>query len=169
MDDEKSAWINKETDETVVEKGGTYLLRNDSVKNYFLQAVSLETLHLKILQYLQENVCAGVYIWYRVIGLRVSRFTKINTPRRVFSGQLCENLKSINFVKHLWMATPECQRWFVDLSFLIHAIRFIIHTLAATYKSQMCDRRLWNNQLNHDYCGEITDNISNFPANLPSG
>ena len=63
MGDEKSAWINKETDETVVEKGGTYLLRNDSVKNYFLQAVSLETLHLKILQYLQENVCAGVYIW----------------------------------------------------------------------------------------------------------
>ena len=39
--------INKEADETVVEKGGTYLLRNDSVKYYFLQAVSHRNVALK--------------------------------------------------------------------------------------------------------------------------
>ena len=63
MDDEKSAWINKETDETVVEKGGTYLLRNDSVKNYFLQAVSHRNVALKNFAiFTGKCLCRSLYL-----------------------------------------------------------------------------------------------------------
>ena len=57
MDDEKSVWINKETDETVVEKGGTYLVLNNGVKKDFLQVVSHKNATLK-----NFAISAGKYL-----------------------------------------------------------------------------------------------------------
>ena len=54
-------WINKETGETVVEKGGTYLVLNNSAKKDFLQAVSHKNVALKNFAISTGNICAGVY------------------------------------------------------------------------------------------------------------
>ena len=75
MDDEKSMWINKETDETVAEKGGTYLVLNNSVKKDFLQTVSHKNVALKNFAISTGNICAEVYFWQNWL-LRVCRFTK---------------------------------------------------------------------------------------------
>ena len=108
MDNEKSVWINKETDETVAEKGGTYLVLNNSVKKDFLQTVSHKNVALKNFAISTGNIFVPQSISDKTDFWGSADLLKIKTPRLVFSSEFCKNLKNMNFVKHLWTTAPEC-------------------------------------------------------------